>query len=248
MDKVTEILLEALRMGSAAQGEHRLYGSAKLPGLFPNRTEPNAEVAAQAMRDGLIEVVRSETKGKTVTEWAKVTPKGTAFLLERESPLHALEELQAVLKAEQEGMPAWLAEIRRGLDGLTQQVTAEVTAMSRRLDGLAARVDESLKRLDRAGPQLPAGAATALAWAHEAVGYLDKRQASGLGETCALSELFAAVKQKEDALTVKDFHIGLRRLHDRGALRLLPFDGPDGPPEPEYALLDGSAMYYFAAR
>ena len=47
---------------------------------------------------------------------------------------------------------------------------------------------------------------------------------------------------------MKDFHVGLRRLHDRGVLRLLPFEGPDGPPEPEYALLDGPAMYYFAAR
>ena len=27
-----------------------------------------------------------------------------------------------------------------------------------------------------------------------------------------------------------------------------PFEGAEGPPEPEYALLDGATMYYFAAR
>jgi hypothetical protein len=60
--------------------------------------------------------------------------------------------------------------------------------------------------------------------------------------------LFAAVKDREEGLTVRDFHTGLRRLHDRGVLRLLPFEGAGGPPEPEYALLDGADMYYFAAR
>src|SRR5436309_3448963 len=116
MDKVTAILLEALRQGAAAGGEQRLYRSGKLPGLFAGRTTVHSELASQAVRDGLLEVVRTETKGK------------------------------------------------------------------------------------------------------------------------------------EESLTVKDFHVGLRRLHDRGALRLLPFEGPEGPPEPEYALLDGAAMYYFAAR
>jgi hypothetical protein len=248
MDKVTAILLEALRQGASLGGEQRLYRSGKLPGLFAGRTSLHAEVASQAVRDGLLEIIRTETKGKTTIEWVKVTPRGTAFLLEHESPLHPLEELKAVLQTNQDGLPAWLADMRSSLDMLTRKVTEEIAAMSRRLDDLAGRVAESLKRADKLGPQLPAGAATALPWAHDAVGYLEKRQASGLPERCALSELFAAVKDKEDGLTVKDFHVGLRRLHDRGVLRLLPFEGPEGPPEPEYALLDGAAMYYFAAR
>lgn len=248
MDKVKEILLEALRQGAAAGGEQRLYRSGKLPGLFSGRTSLNAEIASQAVRDGLLEMLRTETKGKTTTEWVKVTQQGTAFLLEHESPLHALEELKAALQVHQQGLPAWLGEIRQSLETLAQRVVQDVTAMGQRLDALAERVTEAIKRADKLGPQLPEGAAAALPWAHDAVGYLDKRQASGLGEKCALSELFAALQHKEEALTIKDFHVGLRRLHDRGVLRLLPYDGPDGPPEPEYALLDGAAMYYFAAR
>jgi hypothetical protein len=248
MDKVTQILLAALRQGAEAAGEQRLYRSGKLPGLFSGRTSLNAEIASQAVRDGLLEVTRTETKGKTAIEWVKVTQRGTAYLLDHESPLRAMEELQAVLQANKEGMPAWIAQMRDNLDTLTQSFTEAVAAMSRRLDALAERLTESLKRADKLGPQLPEGSATALPWAHDAVGYLDKRQASGLGEKCSLSELFAAVNTKEAGLTVRDFHVGLRRLHDRGVLRLLPFDGPEGPPEPEYALLDGASMYYFAAR
>jgi hypothetical protein len=247
MDKVKAILLEALRQGAADGGEQRLYRSGKLPGLFSGRTNLHAEIASQAVRDGLIEMIRTEAKGKTTVEWVKVTPRGTAFLLEQESPLRALEELQEALRVHQEGLPAWLVEMRRSLETLTQKFTEEVTALGRRLDALAERVADTIKRADKLGPQLPEGAATALPWAHDAVGYLEKRQASGLGEKCPLSELFATVKEKEEGLTIKDFHTGLRRLHDRGVLRLLPFDGRDGPPEPEYALLDGAAMYYFAA-
>jgi hypothetical protein len=248
MDKVTEALLEALRQGTTLGGEQRLYRSGKLPGLFSGRTSINAEVASQAMRDGLLELIRTETKGKTTTEWVKVTQQGTAFLMDHDSPQRAMAELHGVLQANQAGLPAWIAELRQNLDALTKKITDEVTAIAARLDALTERVAESLKRADKVGPQLPEGAATALPWAHDAVGYLDKRQTNGLGEKCSLSELFAAVKRKEEGLTVKDFHVGLRRLHDRGVLRLLPFDGPEGPPEPEYALLDGAAMYYFAAR
>jgi hypothetical protein len=48
---------------------------------------------------------------------------------------------------------------------------------------------------------------------------------------------------------VTEFHDGLRRLHDRQRLRLLPFTGPASAlPEPEYALPDGAVMWYYVAR
>jgi hypothetical protein len=248
MDKVTQILIGALKQGAGEEGEQRLYRSGKLPGLFAGRTGLNAEIATQALQDGLIELVRTEAKGKNTIEWVKVTQKGVAYVLEHESPLRAMEELKAALEINQQGFPAWLAQMRQDLDTLTLRLTQEVEAMGRRLEALAVRVTEALHRADKMGPQLPEGAAGALPWAHEALAYLEKRQAGGLGEKCPLSELFAALQQKEEGLTLKDFHAGLRRLHDRGVLRLLTYDGPDGPPEPEYALLDGATMYFYAAR
>ena len=92
------------------------------------------------------------------------------------------------------------------------------------------------------------GAAGSIPWANDAVEYLERRGASGLSGACSLPELFSHIRTKEPDLTLSGFHIGLRRLHDRGSVRLLPHDGPDGPPEPEYALLDGSSVYWYAAR
>src|SRR4051794_25908874 len=74
-DKVTETLLVALKEGLARPGEHRLYKSGKLDGLFPGRSGANTEAAARALREGLIETVRTETKGKTIIDWVRVTPK-----------------------------------------------------------------------------------------------------------------------------------------------------------------------------
>ncbi len=155
MEKVTEVLLEALRHGASAQGVQRLFRSGKLPGLFSGRTSLNTEIASQAVRDGLIELVRTETKGKTTTEWVQVTQQGTAFLLEHESPVRAMEELKTVLQAHRDGLPHWLAELRRTLEELAQKINTEVSAIGRRLDSLAEQVEDSIKRADKLGPQLP---------------------------------------------------------------------------------------------
>lgn len=246
MDKVKQVLLEALRQG-ADGGEQRLYRSGKLSGLFSGRTSLNAEIAAQAMRDGLIELVRTETRGKTVLEWVKVTGKGIEHLVQTESPLKALEDLHAVLRQTQEGLPAWYADLQEKVNHWNGRLLEEFQGMSRRLEWLGQQVIEALKRAERMGPALPEGAAGTLPWSNEAVTYLGQRREAGVGENCPLPELFNVVHKKEPELTVRDFHSGLRRLHDRGVIRLLPHEGAEGPPEPEYALLDGAAVYYYAA-
>jgi hypothetical protein len=242
MNKETRLLIETLQ-GAGAE-EVRLYRSGKLPGLFAARTSANGELAALALRDGLIEIVRTETKGKTSTEWVKVTAKGTQFLVEQENPVKVLEELHALLRQNQEGLPTWLADMQSRLAEANHRLLEEFQTMTRRLDRLAQRVVEALQRAERMGPALPEGAAGALPWSNEAVSYLERRSQTEVGEMCPLPELFAVVRKKEPALTIHDFHSGLRRLHDRGVLRLLTCDDPA---EPEYALLDGPTMYYYAA-
>ncbi len=248
MDRVQEILLEALREGAASSSELRLYRSGKLPGLFASRSSQHVEAAAQAVRDGLIEITRTEPRGKTVTEWARVTPKGTQFVLDRESPVRALEELQALLKVNGEGLPAWAQELRRNIDELAQRFVSEVEALRQRFEFLTGRVQDAIRRMDKFGPAPADGAAAAIPWANLAVDYLERRLASGLGERCPLPELFGHLREKDEDLTIRDFHIGLRRLYDRGAIRLLTFDAGEGPPEPEYALLEGPTVYWYAAR
>ncbi len=247
MDKVQQILIESLRQAAGEPAEQRLYRSGKLPGIFPGRTGASHEAATQALREQLVEVVRTETKGKTTVEWARVTPKGVEFLHSHESPVRALDELRAALQATREGVPAWVAEIRARLEALAGRLTEEVQAVMRRLDVLSQRVAEALQRAGH-GTGLPEQAVASLPWGPDAVGYLERRKAGGVQNDCPMPELFAALKEKHPELLVKDFHAGLRRLHDRGAVRLVPFADNGALPEPEYALLDGAAVYYHVAR
>ncbi len=241
MDAVDSILLDALRTAAAHEGELRLYRSGKLPGLLPARTASHAAAAARALRDGLIEVVRTEPRGKATVEWVRVTPRGIDFVVQHDSPARALDELRDALRAGAEDLPAWVAAIRQEVDGLNRHVIGEVERIGRRLDRLAETVEAVLRRLEQQRPPSP------LPWADAALDFLTGRARATGQERCPLPDLFAALRERQFELAIKDFHAGLRRLHERGQLRLLPHDGPDGAPAPEYALADGPAVLYYAA-
>ncbi len=93
-DRTTELLLDALKRALVEPGEHRLHKSGKLDGLFPSRTGSSAEAADRALREGLLEVVRTEVRGKSAFEWVRLAPRGVDFLHEHESPVRALRELR----------------------------------------------------------------------------------------------------------------------------------------------------------
>jgi hypothetical protein len=247
MDKATEILLAALKQAMAEPDAQRLYKSGKLPGLFAGKTGANAEAADRALRDGLLEVVITEAKGKAPVEWVRITPKGIDFLVNQESPVRALDELRAVLQTTQEGVPSWVEEIRQSLTELRERLTSQVQAIAQRLEALGQRGAEAIRRLQAMTPKLPPGAAGTLPWAQDACDYLERRRQGGMPEPCPLPELFNHLRAHDPELSMRDFHSGLRRLYDRGVLRLLPFEGGGELPEPEYALLDGPAVIYFAA-
>lgn len=247
MDQMTRIVLDALKQAVTERGEQRLYKSGKLPGLFAGRTGTSAEAALRAVRDGFFEVVRTESKGKTVTEWVRATPKGIEFLHEHESPARAMEDLRAALQMTQEGFPVWMTDIRQQLHALGTRLTEEVQTITHRLDMLSQRVMESLRRSD-AAVTLPEELATAVPWGPDALAYLDHRKTLGVVNHCSLPELFTALKEKHADVPVKDFHNGLRTLHDRGVLRLLPSENADGLAEPEFALPSGAEVYYYVSR
>jgi hypothetical protein len=148
----------------------------------------------------------------------------------------------------QDGIPVWMGELRKELQAMGQRLTEEAGKITRRIDALSLRVIDELDRARAAAPKLPADIAGIVPWGPQALDYLDKRKATGVVNYCPLPELFAALRQIQAELTITDFHAGLRRLHDRGVLRLLPYEGPDEVPEPEYMLLDGVATYYYVTR
>jgi hypothetical protein len=248
-DKVMETLVDALKLALAEPSAQPLFKTGKLAGLFAGRGGVNADAAALALRDGLLEVVRTESKGKSTIEWVRITPRAMEFLHQQESPVQALKDLQTVLQTNREAVPLWLAEMRGELQALCSRLAEEAERWTHRLDALGGQVEAALLRAEAAGPQLPEGTATAVPWAIDALAYLDRRRTGGATSDCPLPELFAALRDRYPDLSVNAFHDHLRRLHDRRALRLLPFTGPPSEiPEPEYALLDGANLFYYVAR
>jgi hypothetical protein len=244
MDRRKLDLLDALRTGAQQRGEIRLYRRGKLPGLFGQRTQANAEIANHAIKDGLLEVIRTETVGKTVVEWVRVTPRGLDFLVEHESPLRALEDLREMLAINQEGLPLWIAEFNTRVSDQVRRYVEEVRTVSERIDYLSRRVIEAIDQFKEAHAAPP----PTVSWAQVALDCLTHREQVGLGPRCPLAELFAVLKEKHSALTLKEFHAGLKIMQDGSTIRLLPGSGSGDTPGPEYALLDGAVVYYYVAR
>jgi hypothetical protein len=248
----TERLLPALLPALQAAldgGEHRLYRSGKLPGLFAARSGAAGDAAAHALREGLLEQTRAETKGKVTAEWVRLTPAGVRFLADHDSPRAVLEELQQTLRLTQAGVPVFLEEFRAGLRALTESVQAEAQRLLGRIDELDRRLTEALRRQDAGVPRVTDGLAGVVPWAADALAHLDGRREAGSAE-CPLAELFAAVQTGRPDLTVPDFQDGLRRLIDNRAIRLVPL--PEGADltelDPTFAVPDGSRLCYHAAR
>jgi len=241
----TELLLEAIKTAIVAGGEHRLFRSGKLAGLFPTRAGTSAEAALVAVREGLLETIRTETRGKIVTEWVKATPKAVAFVHDHDSPKSVLRELKEVLATSRSGIPAWMAEAKQEAALLSARFEARAAAMLARLDELANRVEAALRRAETSGPAVTEQVGRVVPWAVESLEYLDRRQASGMGGESPLPELFHAVRVKFPELTLSAFHDGLKRLHDVRALRLLPTAEMT---EPEYAVVVGGKLMYAAGR
>lgn len=242
----SETLLAALRQSLSEPREQRLIRSGKDAGLFPAKSQALAE---QAVRDGLLEVVRSESKGKQTVDWARITPAGVAHLHAHESPKAVLEELRALLAVNQAGVPGWVESMTGRLNELTESLTREAEQWRQRCEALQQRIDEALRRVDAAAPALTNGIAQAVPWAGDALSYLDRRKQVGSNGACPLRELFLAVRERRAGLSLTEFHDGVRRLAEYRALSLQPFAGrPDELAEPEFALLDGARVLYYVSR
>jgi hypothetical protein len=240
-----QALLAALRQALAEPGEQRLYKSVRHPGLFDAR----GAAADRALRDRLLEIVRTELRGGHTTEWARLTPAGVRYLHAHDSPRAVLQELRTALQTSREGVPAFLDAMQQQMQGLTERLVGDVGRLVHRLDTLSVRVEEALKKVDSPGPALVNGVARAVPWAADVLTYLDQRVESGATSDCPMPELYAAVREHRPELSLTDFHAGLRRLAEYRAVALKPFAGPpERLSEPEFALLEGTSVLYFVSR
>jgi hypothetical protein len=244
MDKLTTLLVNALKEAMTRPEEQLLYKTGKLPGLFPSRTGDSAAAAQQALRDGLLEVVRTDIKGKAEASWVRLTTRGVQFVYQHELPKAVLEELAGVLRLNRENLPRWLEEIRAQLQALTNRFTELLERQGRYLEQLTQRTEEALRRLlAGTGPESLAP------WQLDVLDYLDRRQVTAGTVDCPLPELFGFLRDKQPDLALPAFHEGLGQLRDRGAVVLVPYSGHLSElAEPEFALLEGAAVYYAIRR
>lgn len=247
MDKVTEVLLDGLRQALAHGEEQRLYRSGKLEGLFPGKTGANGEAAARALREGLLNITRTETRGKTTIDWVRISPSGVDFLHQHDSPFRALSELRETLHLNKQAVPVWLEQMQSTLVVQQERLTRESEKWVERLESLERRVEETLRRIELSMPLAPAEILESYPWTTDALRYLDRRRDGGAPNGCPLPELFTALARTH-GLAIHEFHDGLRLLHQRRLLHLDPADDPVSLPQPEFALLDGASVCYHARR
>ncbi len=240
-----ELLLDALKAAIATPGEHRLFRAGKFAGLFPTRAGSSSEAALMAVKMGLLETVRTEAKGKVVTEWMKVTPKGVSFVHDHDSPKSVLRELRDVLQATQSGVPLWMEEARREVSELSARFEARASAVLKQLEDLAERVAAALRRAEMSAPGVAESVGRLVPWALDALEYLDRRKSGGATGDCPLPELFHAIRIRFPDLALAGFQDGLRRLADVRAVRLTPAAEMT---EPEYAVVVDGKLAYMVGR
>lgn len=241
-----ELLLDALKTAVAVSGEHRLFRAGKLAGLFPSRAGTSAAAALLAISDGLLETVRTETRGRVVTEWVRGTPKAVGFVHDHDSPKSVLREMREVLCAARSGVTPWMADAKAELAAMSAKIEEHVTVTLKRLDDLAVRVEAALRRAEAQRPAVTPGVGQVVPWALDALEYLDRRKEGGATGDCPLPELFHALRVKNPVVALGEFHDGLKRLHDVRAVRLTAAgERAWAITEPEYAaVVDGQLMYW----
>jgi hypothetical protein len=234
-DRPTQLLLDGLSRAAAEPDGLPLFAAKSSHGLFA-ATASGRAVAQRCKDDGLLRVVRTDTRNKTPLEICALTDKGMAYLLSQVSPRQILEDFIRALDARRSQADELLAAARRMQAGIDA------------LKGSAEKVLGELQRHAAPAAATNGSANGSEAWPGAALSYLARRQEAGASEDCPLPELFRHARQTAPGLTIGQFHDGLRRLHEAAHLYLHPWTGPlYALPEPACALLVGHEIAYYAS-
>ena len=238
-DKSQPLILEALSRAAAQPAGLPLHGSKTAPGLFASSAAAK-QLAKRCKDEGLLRVLRTEPRGKTMLEICTLSEQGLAYLLNEASPKQLLENLVREIEARQPQLVDLLAsakEIQTNMDGL-KAIVEKVLLTIQHPPSTNGTPSSNGK----------ANSATSESWIDGIISHLRTWRGSAGLEDCPLPELYRAAQASTPALTIGQFHDGLRRLHAHHQIYLHPWSGPLYElPEPALALLIGHVVAYYAS-
>lgn len=248
-----EWVLEALEGAIADPAPRKLHGTKASPGIFLSSAAPAKSAAQKCLQEGLLRAAGEVSKGKTRIPLYALSPQGLAYVLARAPAARALS---AAAEAADRTARS-VAECGRSLDQLRQQAADLKTVVQQAVARVEPPdVENVLRKLqasgangDASGPSASSVqfAAPATDCAEAAGTYLRQRRARLPLQSCPLPELYQQCRARQPELTIGQFHDALRRLSGEKRLKLLPFtQALYQLPEPEFALLAGREVMYYA--
>lgn len=250
-DKANRLIIDALSRAALEPRGCALFASKNEPGLFP-ATATARQVAERCKSDELLQVVRSENKGKMSREICVLTEKGRNHLLREASPREVLEDFVRLLEKRQTEVDS-LREAAQDMFQSLEQMRATVTELMPRVLDSPTPVNGSPSsggHLNGRPTTLmtPLASIASDALIAEVKAKLAEWHATaGASEDCPLPELYRRLEAAGQP-TIGQFHDCLRQLHDDRMIYLHPWTGPlYALPEPAFALLVGHEIGYYAS-
>lgn len=243
MHQATELLISTLKKAHAAQAAILVHASGKSDGLFPRRTAESQAVMDQCLRDGLLELERTESKGKTLLEWVRLTPRGWQFLQQATSPREIIQELLARLDVQEAGMAQWVAQIKDQVLHLANRLESYLLKQEEEWRGLKAQCLAALAKIQTTNASSVLTSHAFLPWQLDVLTLAEQHAQIGR-PVCLLQDLFTTLQKAHADLTITSFHTGLLEMRDRGCIELLTTTQDiSAMAEPEYLLLDGQHLH-----
>lgn len=260
-DAVQTQVIEGLNRAAAEPGGPPLFAGKGSAGLFANSAA--GRQAAQFCKDqGLLRVVRTETRGKSPVEFCTITDKGMSFLLDSTNPRGVLEAMLRALDARRADQAELLDRARRTqaiLEEMQASVARVLVHVAKTCEDEAPAEPQTFGKLGVPARQEPRPPETStasddlcpapLAAIRAAImEHLERWRDSGSLDDCPLPELFHRLDKSVRGLSIGSFHDALRELHDQERVFLHPWTGPLYElPEPALALLAGHEIAYYAS-
>lgn len=238
------LALQALSR-ALADATPKVLHATKGKGIFEGSGQPAKQAAQHCLDQGWLEPTSQfEGKGKSRKELYRISASGIRQALEKSEPVTLLADALTSLEKNRDELQAIHTKVEESLKALQNQKTA--------MDAVRERLRPPNLDVLLQGVGSPNGASrateTGVDWLPRALEYLDHHRRANPYGHCPLPELFHRVAEPQ-AVSIGQFHDGLRELVRRKQVRLHPFTGAAYQlAEEQYALVAGQEIKYYVER